>query len=305
MANQTSMFKLGLFVMLGFLLLAGGIVWVGSQGNVKGGHNYVCYFAESVEGVEVGSSVKYQGIEVGKVMAVNLAPDPYLIEITLAITAERALVQSVMAGISVRGITGMAFVELVPQDPAMVGKSPKIDYPTPYPVIPTYSRGISQMIDSIGATLENLRKVDFASLSDQASQIMATVQHILDGPEVKETLQNIQLASRGLARMSKNIEDQRMLDKMGGAVTDINVIMANLRRQVESLHLGQTGAVVSQYVEEVGRTLSQLSHNLVEISDKLTYIFANLETLSERLSRSPSDMLFSQPPPPRPEERNR
>ena len=305
MANRTSMFKLGLFVMLGFLLLAGSMVWVGSQSKIKGGDTYVCYFAESVEGVDIGSSVKYQGIEVGKVTSINVAPDPYLIEVILTITADQALSRAVMAGIAVRGITGLAYIELLPQEAAMVVKSPKIDFPTPYPIIPTYSRGIGQMITSIGVTLDNLSKVDFAGLVNQAGQLISSTQQILDGPEVKEVLRNIQLASRDVVSISKNIESQRLVDKMGNTVTEANVMMTNLRQQVESLHLGQMGASVSQYIEEMGHTLSQLSQNLTEISDKLTNVFANLEALSERLSRTPSDVFFSQPLLPMPEERKR
>ncbi len=312
MANHTSMFKLGLFVMLGFLILAIGIVWVGSQTEISGGHKYVCYFAESVQGVEVGSAVKYQGIDVGKVAAINVAPDPQLIEVVLTINADRALGQSVMAGIAIKGITGLAYIELIPQDAATAAKSPKIDFPTSYPVIPTYARGLTQVLSSVGATLENLSKVDFAGLAVQAGKLMNTAQNILDGKELREALasfrqtgKNLEAFSADLASMSRRLNDKQLVERVDEVVRDAQIMVASLRQQVESLHLGKLGESASLYVEDMGRSLSQLSQNLTEISDKLTYVFAHLETLSERLARTPSDAIFSRPPQPLPEERAR
>ena len=312
MANQTSMFKLGLFVMLGFLVLAGAIIWVGSKTNVSGGSNYVCYFGESVQGVEVGSAVKYQGIDVGKVIAINVAPDPQLIEVTLTITADRALGQSVMAGIAIRGITGLAYIELVPQDAASVAKSPKVDFPTPYPVIPTYSRGISQVISSVGVTLDNLSKVDFAGLSQQASHLIKSAQDILDGQEIKQALASFQNAAKNLETFSANLDsmtrelkERQLARQVADTVDNANNMVANLRQQIDGLQIGQMGTNASQYIEDMGRTLSQLSDNLTEISNSLTYVFAHLEALSERLARTPSDVIFSEPPKPLPEERRR
>lgn len=305
------MFKLGLFVMLGFLALAASIIWVGGQTSVRGGRNYVAYFAESVQGLEVGSAVKYQGVDVGRIVSINVAPDPTLIEVVLAINAEEALGKSVMAGIALRGITGLGYIELVPQEADAVAKSPKIDFPTPFPVIPTYSRGISQVISSIGTTLDKLSQVDFVGLSKQAAQLMASVQRVMDN-DIKNILdnfaqtgKNLQAFSADLADMSRQIQNKRIIEQLAGTVDNVYSAMANLRQQIDSLALGQMGIEVSAYIEEMGRTLSQLSQNLTEISENLAYVFSNLEALSDRLARTPSDALFSQPPPPLPEERRR
>lgn len=312
MANKTSMFKLGLFVLAGFLMLAATFIWIGSHTGVKGGYKYVTYFAESVQGLEKGSAVKYQGIEVGRVANITVAPDPQLIEVTLDVGIEQAVGQSVMAGIALKGITGQAYIELVPQDGASVSKSPKIDFPTPYPVIPSSPRGINQVLSSVGTTLDNLSRVDFAGLSQQASKLLAAAQTIMDSSEVKDTLasikrtaDNMEIFSLEMARISKQLEERNLVGQLSGAVDDGKAMMANLRKQVDAMQLGRLSASASQYVEDIGRTLAQLTENLTEISDKLTYVFAGLAALSERLARTPSDAIFSNPPKPLPEERRR
>jgi phospholipid/cholesterol/gamma-HCH transport system substrate-binding protein len=82
---KTSNFMLGLFVTVGILLGAGAILWWGASKYFQKGSPYVTYFDESVQGLQVDSSVKYRGVDVGRVEQIRVAPDNKLIAVIMKI----------------------------------------------------------------------------------------------------------------------------------------------------------------------------------------------------------------------------
>ena len=308
MTNKTSMFKLGLFVLAGFLLLAGALIWVGSSDQVDGSQ-YVTYFAESVQGLQVGSQVKYQGINVGRVTALEVAPDPYLIEVVFTVKAEKSLANLVMAGLGIVGITGMSYIELVPQDAVTVAKSPKIDFPTPYPMIPSYSRGIQQVINSVSITMENLSRVDFEGLSNKSEALLVALQQAIDNPQLQEMVETLHASSKNIKVFTDEMQRlvggtgrDRLVDRINETVKTSQDMAQTLKEQVEKMRLDKLGENVGQYVAELGDALDQLTRNLMVVSERLMRTSENLDRLVQRLEHSPSDVIFSEPVKPLPQE---
>ncbi len=80
MTKRVSYFRVGLFVLLGFSLGAISLVLFGSEDFFGGrGFLFETYLDESVEGIDVGSPVKYRGVNVGQVDEIvfvrNLYPE--------------------------------------------------------------------------------------------------------------------------------------------------------------------------------------------------------------------------------------
>ena len=65
MASSTGHWKLGLFVLLGLFVAFGAVVWLGAAEIDKDVARYVTYFDESVQGLDVGSPVKFRGVRIG------------------------------------------------------------------------------------------------------------------------------------------------------------------------------------------------------------------------------------------------
>jgi phospholipid/cholesterol/gamma-HCH transport system substrate-binding protein len=296
------MFKLGFFVLLGFVLLAASLIWVGNRDGGGDAQNYVSYFRDSVQGLQTGSPVKYQGIDVGKVVDISVAPDPYLIQIIYSVRGDDSLVKMVMAGIAFTGITGMAYIELVPQDTAAVEQSPRVDFNTPYPLIPSYARGIQKVMTSVGTIMDKLSAVDFEGLSKRLDSLLASIQKIADNQEMQMTIshlyatsKNLETFSAELARLSKSGEGAGVADLIVKAGQDIREVSRNIKEQIEKMELEQLSRKVNLYVDDLGGALLRLGQNLEMASERLS-------RLSGRLENAPSDIIFSQPPPPLPQE---
>ena len=88
MSTPTNHWKLGLFVVVGFVLAACTVVFLGARSLQKQSVEYKTYFDESVQGLEVGSPIKFRGVIIGNVSAIDVAPDHRHVAVTSALTVQ-------------------------------------------------------------------------------------------------------------------------------------------------------------------------------------------------------------------------
>jgi phospholipid/cholesterol/gamma-HCH transport system substrate-binding protein len=73
--TATNHWKLGLFILLALGVMIGTLFWLGAQRFQRMSFPAVTYFDESVQGLDVGSPVKFRGVTVGTVSDITIAPD--------------------------------------------------------------------------------------------------------------------------------------------------------------------------------------------------------------------------------------
>jgi phospholipid/cholesterol/gamma-HCH transport system substrate-binding protein len=75
MDTKINFFKIGLFVITLIVSLLILVFWLGKYGfEKKKFDEYSIYFQESVAGLNIGSSIKYKGFDVGSVSEIKLNP---------------------------------------------------------------------------------------------------------------------------------------------------------------------------------------------------------------------------------------
>lgn len=75
--NSKSYFKVGLFVILGLLLIVTGVIVFGAGKFLKKKIVIESYFDQSVQGLEVGAPLKFQGVQVGNVSEIGFVFNDY------------------------------------------------------------------------------------------------------------------------------------------------------------------------------------------------------------------------------------
>ena len=113
MARQSTNLFIGLFVILGVVLGVVAIIWVGATSYFQKGDTYISYFDESVQGLQVDSSVKFRGVEVGRVEAIKLTPGDRA-KIVLRLEPDLKLRDDAIASIRTKGIIGDKYIKLSP-----------------------------------------------------------------------------------------------------------------------------------------------------------------------------------------------
>ncbi|MFZ0052768.1 MAG: MlaD family protein, partial [Desulfobaccales bacterium] len=202
MARKSTNFILGLFVILGFLLAVAGIIWVGASSFFQKGQRYISFFDESVEGLQADSSVKYRGVDVGRVEQIRVAPDNRLVGVVMKINLRGDLPKTTIAQLRTAGITGVKFIGLDRPGPGERALSPQIDFPAEYPIIPTRPSEIQRLLTAANAILEKFQQIDTKGISDQVVLTTKAIENFFQGKEMAAILAKLHGTAVNLDRLT-------------------------------------------------------------------------------------------------------
>ena len=164
----------GLFIIVFAVAAAIFAVWLGSSGR----HDDVVYrihFPDSVSGLAAGDSVQFRGVDVGTVKSMIIDPDnSRLVRVDVRLRKETPVKTDTRASLTLKGITGVVFIELNGGDPAAktllaVTAQDKI------PEIPYEKTGLKAMLDELPKLVEK-----FSAIEDQVKKLVTNVGAVTD-----------------------------------------------------------------------------------------------------------------------------
>ncbi len=169
---------------------------------------YVLYFDDSVRGLGVGAPVEFRGIKLGTVADIGLELDESNLEIRIPVTVilqpQRlslygtgldSVPQKIIESLVDRGLrarlqtgnllTGQLFVELglYPDSEART-----ITGRLPHAQIPTLPSEFAEIKHSVTELLDKLHKLPFQEIGRSTAAATASLERLLTGPEIRETL---------------------------------------------------------------------------------------------------------------------
>ena len=214
MSVKTNYFKIGLFVIGATALGLGGLLAFGIGAVFKQGARLETFVDESVQGLEVGSPVKYRGVKIGSVEKITFlfdpknsdAPvqdlltkgryvriimklDPGYLASPSSIINRRLFEQMIEEGLRVRltpqGITGIVFLSLdYLSDPQRTPKL-EIDWEPEYIYIPSAPSAINVLFQSFDAVYQRIEKIDIEGIADNLNELFAKLNDGLESETVK------------------------------------------------------------------------------------------------------------------------
>ena len=191
MSAPTNRWKLGLFVVLGLATAFGAVAFFGSRSFQKETVSYKTFFDESVQGLEVGSPVKFRGVTIGSVAAIDIAPDRRHVEVTyelgvkvldaLGLAVKKRGLQErklfippdLRAQLASTGITGVMFIQMDFFDEA-THPPPELPFELPQNHIPAAGSMLKNIGDSVVRAVEG-----FPEVVKQLLAVLARVNGIL------------------------------------------------------------------------------------------------------------------------------
>jgi phospholipid/cholesterol/gamma-HCH transport system substrate-binding protein len=304
MVRHVSSRALGLFVTIGVILGVVAIIWVGASKYFEKGDRYVTYFNESVQGLQQDSAVKYRGVDVGRVEGIRVAPDNRLIEVVMKIRLREEVEKNNVASLRAVGITGIVFIELDRRDPEEPNLSPRIDFASEYPIIPSKPSQLRQIFSGIDEIVEKIKQVDLEGISKSITNSAKAAENLLAGPRTQKVLANLESISVNLDQTMARVEKITAEGNLEGIVGETRAtlvearsLIAVTRDDLKALRLAETAEKTNRVVDSLSRTSRTTARDLQVMSDNLRRTSETLERLVERLESNPSDLLFSSPPP--------
>lgn len=270
-ANKTA---IGAFVAVFAILLFAGVVFFGSVSFNNDTTQYVIYLEDSVNGLDIGSAVKFKGVKVGSVKSIKLhlegqRPDdlaiPVVIEIENSFSGEKSehfdkerfdevIRQGLRARIQLTSVvTGLLYVDLdfVPGSPVILrGNGKSVDLPE----IPTLPSNTAQMMKAVTLILKDLSTADFSALSAQMKKTIGRLDEGIAEVEFEKINDNVVRLTDSAAALLEDPELKKTVAGLNRLIADINALSENISDQVDPVAL------------EIKTSLAELRTTLSEIS---------------------------------------
>jgi phospholipid/cholesterol/gamma-HCH transport system substrate-binding protein len=265
METKANYVAVGAFVLACMLALVVTVLWLAG---VQYSQEYVFYttkFTGSVTGLGKGTTVRYNGIEVGRVDSLDFAPnDPSSVIATLEVRPDLAIYRDATATIASQGLTGGSYVEI--DGGKLRADADKLAQTThrPYPEIrsvPSVWAALQESAPQIVAKINKIADKLNNVLSDKNQKAIADILTNLDtvtstvaahSADISATLRNTNEATRNLVIASRDLHPTllqadttlKKLDKLstdadavvtGDGVAQLSALVAESRRLVGSL----------------------------------------------------------------------
>ncbi|MCC6717111.1 MAG: MCE family protein [Acetobacteraceae bacterium] len=323
--------RVGLLLVLSVALGIALVLFLG-RNRVSNGVPYETYFTETVQGLDVGSPVKFRGVQLGQVTEIGLAAASYAEAAGMVRDAGNRLVvvrfvvdpgkfgqapqtdDAVKAGLRVRlaaqGITGLAYLELDFVDPARFPAAP-VPWTPKTAVIPSMPSTIAQFQDAAQALAAKLQEADIPGLVEALHGLVADARAQISGGSLQQTLAEA-------AALMKTL-------RAGAEAADIPAMATELRETVAALRNLAGGQQSRDLIAATTKTAERLSEAVSRLPTLITTLeaavrrvnngtadaqaellpalrdaraaAASLRDTSETLRRYPSSILLGAPPP--------
>ena len=329
MPSQRTKFIVGLFLTGGTGIILLAVIWLGTSRYLEEGQFYVTYFNESVQGLDKDSPVKYRGVSIGRVLKITVAPDSKLIKVILKIESGQPLGSNVVAQLKLVGITGIMFVELDQKKEGEPDRSPKLTFPSEYPIVASQPSDIGEIFRSVDQILSKLKALDLEGISDRVKSDLDMMERTMADANVKGLSRKAESSLDALNRILDNEKWGNILASVEMAARAANELISNfsvtvgradrLFARVEGITADSQGKIETA-LDEFGRamvnanlllekgtslagetdaTFSHLKQHLLVTMQNLERTSENLNRISEILADQPSQLLFGEPPLPR------
>lgn len=301
---QANKFRLGLFVLSGTLLFIAGLFVLGLEGLfVKKGH-FVTLFPESVQGLTIGSPVKYKGVPIGTVSKISIQVENKLIRVDMDInlssfSAERKVARGdiiplfykfikkecekgLRCRLEYAGITGLKYIEmdyfkskhpvrLIPKPNRMAGEV----------YVPSTPSALKDILQLINTSLERIAKIDFKGLSDRLSGVLDGAQNIVKGPKLLKAIDQMEAMSGNLKHTSKVLKDTVTPEKVREIINNVDNILNKLHKISKQLEDQLQKARIADTTDSFRKAANAVTSSKAMIANTLLKINQTIDAFTE------------------------
>ena len=327
---NTLFLRVGMLALATIALAVGFILYLTAGQFGRQSDYFETYVGESIVGLDVGASVRFRGVQIGRVTEIALAAAIYdmpearanraamqLVVIRFAVERAVARITSlddmIAAGLRTRiasqGITGVTYLEIDILDPR---RYPPIQVPWKprYDHVPAVPSTITQVTSAAEQILRRLEALDIEALVNNAAGLMADLRRQVNDGEVAIALRE---ASETLTELRAEIRKARFEDTaaelrdaihhLGEAGRSTQELMSSREVRDALVRIPAAVTALEQTLRTARGTTADLQADLSPLMRDLRSSVANLRDTTEALRRNPSQTLLGAPPPPPNRER--
>ena len=304
----------GLFIALLGVALIAGVLWL-SRTDYRGVYDrYYTYMDESVTGLSNDSSVKYRGVDVGRVKEFILNPDnPEQVRISLDLVRGTPIKEDTVAVLETQGLTGITTVNLTggnrasPVLKAKPGETIPVikSQPSFYAQL---SRSLSRLAsnEQLPALLVNLNNLtqDARGLLDAQSRAdfkrtladLAQITKVIAGRrlELADSIVKTDAALDRFAAVGKKL-DERLPELLNETTSSVRALR-DMSNEIARAG-GAFGSTIEGSRADIAQFTGQTLPESALLIGEVRQLTATLQRLAGELEREPSALVFGRARP--------
>ncbi|NND53303.1 MAG: MCE family protein [Flavobacteriaceae bacterium] len=256
-------YKLGLFVIISTILFVTAVYLIGQQQDMFRKTFTLSSYFQNVNGLQKGNNVRYSGIDIGTVKAIEMVNDS-TIKVDMHIDEKIIghIKTDAIATIGSDGLVGNMIVNIVPGK----GVAPIIKNGD---VIESYSKiGADDILSTLSVSSENAAIL--------TSDLLKITNSMIDGQGTLSLLLNDSTMANDLRSSVTNL---KIASRMAsGTINELNALIRSIKDNDETV----VGMLINDSVS--GQKLKTLVNNLEESSVEIDKVVGSINTLVEDIN---------------------
>ncbi|HTF91176.1 MAG TPA: MlaD family protein [Planctomycetota bacterium] len=295
--RRTSPVKIGAFVIGGLVILVTALLVIGSGRIFRRTHPFVSYFDGSVNGLRAGASVKFKGVEIGKVDRIRIMEgltqkdQPIAVFFSLDVdkldaqghskaSLDERLQESIQSGLRSQleadsMVTGILHVSLAFLPEAEAKTHDAIAGLVEIPTIPPPMQEIGAAVRSI---VDRIGRYNFEKTFDSLTSALEAFTELSRSQELKNVLvsldQTLKDVDVAVVDLRKHIDP--LGTKLQSLADRIDAVGGDLQQGIGSAR--STLGSVQALSDELGQAMGPLTESLKQAADRLQAMALSMQT---------------------------
>jgi phospholipid/cholesterol/gamma-HCH transport system substrate-binding protein len=291
--EKFSYFKIGIFVISAVVIGIIGVVVLGVGTIFQKKSIVETYIDESVQGLDVGSPVKFRGVPIGRVEQISLTSAEYatrreyvLVRVSISSNIlqfpvndprspqlKQALDRGFRIRIAPQGLTGVAYLEADYLEPE---RNPplEIDWQPEYPYIPSTRSRITQLSEAVERILRNFSDIDIAQLSQTIDKSLEAMTKLAENANLDK------IGAQANALLSELRQTNRQ----------INTLVSNPELKTAVADVSASAGRARQIIERAEKPINQMLTDLPQATESLNRLVKRLDSAASDLPQTSTEL---------------
>ena len=302
MENKSHALIAGIFTVLLTIAVIFAVMWLNRDTQER--TPYVLTTSGSIAGLNVQAAVKYRGMEVGKVEAIEFdTVKPGQILVRVGILPGTPVTNATYAELGMQGLTGLAFIQLDADEKIKDVKKVESSLPEPARIairpslFDRFSVSGEEMVFKASAAMTQINKL----LDDGNQQILRqTMVNLQDAAKkIGQLTDEIQPAAKGIAALSG--DGRRTLARADDMMGAVGKLAADIDNKLDAVdRLANSAEQIARTAEQVGHGVTaaelQTLPRLNTLLDDAARGIRTMDKVTEKSGDEPASVLFGAPP---------
>lgn len=306
MKQKANYYRIGIFVIASLAIVSLFIIILGAGNLFQKKLILETYFDESIQGLDIGSIVKFRGVKVGTVKEITFVQDKYKLDsdnpnfsqgryvlVKMAVKnffnvnaksdidpiVNHMIGNGLRVKLTSQGLTGTSYLEI-----DYLNKDSNEPLPISWEPLDVYVPSTKSTITKIGASMDEfLKKLDAADIENMARNLNTLVVTL-----------DTSLKDANIGEMSTNVN--ALLTEIRQSNKELKKIIENPKMQDLPGKLNESLTLMSQSMNKLNNMLSNNNKDISVAVENFRIVTEDLREVSNNAKKYPSMLLFGEAP---------